>query len=344
MSIDLSLLLQSASAALENDQLQQGMFLVNYAMRLAEEYEFSLRLSALDAAIALDRGKIRKVNEDCVLAIHGTLPGTGKVFGLFVICDGMGGHAEGQKAACLASQTIIETVFPLLMHEYVATNGWGQVLVRGVEQANHVLYLHNRQRAARGITIVPEERTMRAAHINPMMGSTVTAVLLLDTTAYIANVGDSRTYIYVPGTGLAKITKDHSVVAALLDQGMITEKDVYVHPRRNQITRCLGHRSSIEVDLFSMSLPKNAVLLLCSDGLWEMMRDPAIADILQLNWASAGYMVRQLLDLVMEGSALDNISLIVVQPDGRKRNDFSTLATLRQLPLQEEAQLIGIAR
>lgn len=345
MSIDMSLLLQSAYAALNNDQLQQGMFLVNYAMRLAEEYDFSPHLSLLDAAICLDRGKFRQVNEDCVLAVQGVLPGTGQTFGLFVICDGMGGHLDGQKAASLASQAIIEAVFPLLMRAYVAPNGWGQVLVRGVEQANRVLYLHNRKQVACGSSREPEDRTMRTAGINATMGTTVTAVLIEGTTAYIANVGDSRTYMYAPETGLVKVTKDHSVVAVLLDHGVITEKDIYCHPRRNQITRHLGQRATVKVDLFTVSLPKSAVLLLCSDGLWEMTRDPAIAEILRLDWASAGYMARQLLDLAMEGSAMDNISLIVVQPDGcMRRNDISGLATLRMSSSQEGTQLVEIAR
>lgn len=150
--------------------------------------------------------------------------------------------------------------------------------------------------------------------------------------------------MYVPETGLVKITKDHSVVAALLAQGIITEKDVYCHPKCNQITRHLGRHATVGVDLFTVSLPKNAVLLLCSDGLWEMTRDPAIAEILQLNWASAGYMARQLLDLAKEGSAMDNISLIVVRPDGHvHRNDVSNLATQRNHPSQAGKQLVGIA-
>jgi serine/threonine protein phosphatase PrpC len=343
MPVDLRFLLKNVQYALSNDQLQQGMFLLDYSIKLAKEHKSSPGFS-LDAAIRLDRGHVRKVNEDCALALYGTQPTTGKVFGLFVICDGMGGHSNGQEAACMAVQVIIESIFPLLVNGSTPSTDWRHMLVKAVEQANRAIYLRNQWKVAHGISGKPAQSVEGADQIRTM-GTTITAVLLLDTIAYIANVGDSRTYLYASETGLTRITRDHSVVAELLARKIITEEDVYSHPKRNQITRYLGHTGSIEIDSFVVSLPKNAILLLCSDGLWEMTRDKKIAEILQLNWASAEHMAHQLLRLAMEGGARDNISFVVVQPDGRAhRSDISTLVTMRNPPLQALAKLAWTSR
>jgi serine/threonine protein phosphatase PrpC len=328
MPVDLNILLKSAQYAFNNDQLQHGMFLLNYSVKLGKEYTSSPG-SSLDAAIRLDRGHVRKVNEDCVVALHGTLPGTGKVFGMFIICDGMGGHTNGQEAACMAVQVMTASIFPLLMNADAPSKDWRYVLVKGVEQANRAICQRNQWQATHGTHVNATTRAKGTPQISTM-GTTITAVLLLGTTAYIANVGDSRTYLYAPETGLTRITRDHSIVAELLAQSMITEEEVYSHPRRNQITRYLGASTSIEVDSFVVSLPANAILLLCSDGLWEMTRDKKIAGILQLHWANAEHMAQHLLRLATEGGAQDNIGFVIVQPDGLTRsNDISNQITIR---------------
>src|SRR5438270_13993411 len=151
MPVDLSFLLKNVQYALSNDQLQQGMFLLDYSIKLTKEYKSSPGLS-LDAAIRLDRGLVRKVNEDCVLALYGTQPTTGKVFGLFIICDGMGGYANGQEAACMAVQVVIESVFPLLVNGSTLSTDWRHALIKSVEQANQAIYLRNQWKEAHGIS------------------------------------------------------------------------------------------------------------------------------------------------------------------------------------------------
>jgi serine/threonine protein phosphatase PrpC len=320
MFIDLNALLQSAYMAFSNKQTQQSLFLINYAAKLSKNYQY-LSNTPLDAAICLEQGFVRNENEDCVLALHGLLPETDKVFGLFLICDGMGGHAHGQEAACLAIRTIVESVLPLLINGYNPSTNWRSLLIQGIEKANCAIYLRN-QETSRAMQSCPFSNTKKI--IKSFMGTTVTAVLLVDTTAFVANVGDSRTYLYTPERGLTKITRDHSIVATLLAQKVITEEEIYSHPQRHQITRCLGHTFSIKVDSFVINLPHNAVLLLCSDGLWEMTRNQKIAAVLQLTETNSEQMARQLLRLATEGGALDNISLIVVRPDGhRLRNNIS---------------------
>src|SRR5579885_1629617 len=114
MPVDMSLLLKNVRIAFANGQRASGMWLLDYAIRLADE-ALSPLPPPLDTAIALDPGVVRQSNEDCVLAVQGTLKETQEVFGLFVICDGMGGHIHGLDAAHLAIETIAESVFPSLL-------------------------------------------------------------------------------------------------------------------------------------------------------------------------------------------------------------------------------------
>lgn len=146
-----------------------------------------------------------------------------------------------------------------------------------------------------------------------MMGTTLTAALLVGEKAYIANVGDSRTYIYRnEKRALVQVTRDHSHVALLVEKGDIARDDMYTHPRRNQIYRCLGKHSSVQTDLFEETLTVGDALLLCSDGLWEMVRDPALEKILQSSAFQPSQASTALLDAALEAGGADNVSVIVV--------------------------------
>ncbi len=201
-----------------------------------------------------------KPNEDSLFAMQGarTYNSLPQQFGLFVVADGMGGHASGQDASRLAIQTIINYVLPKVSSDrQMDDQAFLNLLLEGVQQANQAVHQRNL-----------EERAD--------MGTTMTAALIVGPVAYIANVGDSRTYLYREPEGLTKITQDHSVVASLVEAGIIKPDDIYTHPKRNQIYRSLGEKPSVDVDLFRVPLQPADKLLLCSDGLWDMVRDPEI--------------------------------------------------------------------
>jgi serine/threonine protein phosphatase PrpC len=251
----------------------------------------TLRIGALT-----DPGLKRKQrpNEDYIFTLYQQQARRKDWFGLFVVADGMGGHANGHEASRLVVQTFCEIAVPALANaveneETLLTD----LLVDALQHANLKLYQRNRAEKAD-------------------MGTTFTAALLLGNTAYVLNIGDSRTYLYRPAAGLTQVTQDHSVVARLLDQGSITSEEIYSHPRRNQIYRCLGDKAAVEVDVFAVSLLPGDKLLLCSDGLWEMVRDPQIERILSMNGDPTA-LSQCLVQAALDGGGDDNVSVIVVE-------------------------------
>ncbi|HKV59417.1 MAG TPA: protein phosphatase 2C domain-containing protein, partial [Ktedonobacteraceae bacterium] len=182
-----------------------------------------------------------KPNEDSLFAMQGerTHNSQPQQFGLFVVADGMGGHANGQDASRTAIQNIIDFMLPRISTANgLDDEGYKKLLMEGVQQANLAVHQRNLQDHAD-------------------MGTTMTAALVVGSTAYVANVGDSRTYLYREPEGLRQITHDHSVVASLVDAGIIKPDDIYTHPKRNQIYRSLGEKPGVEVDAFIQPLQAN---------------------------------------------------------------------------------------
>jgi serine/threonine protein phosphatase PrpC len=237
-----------------------------------------------------------KPNEDSLFAMQGTetynsLP---QEFGLFVVADGMGGHANGQDASRLAIQTIIDYILPRISeNKQVGSEAFSKLLRDGVQCANQAVHQRNL-----------EERAD--------MGTTMTAALVFGPTAYIANVGDSRTYLYREPGGLTKITHDHSVVASLVEAGIIKPDDIYTHPKRNQIYRSLGEKPVVDIDSFIVSLNAGDKLLLCSDGLWDMVRDPEIQRLMSAPTPDPSKTGQTLIQAALDGGGEDNVSVIVV--------------------------------
>src|SRR6266480_491402 len=242
-------------------------------------------------------------NEDSLFAakgtrLHHTQP---QPFGLFIVADGMGGYAHGQEASRLAIQIVIDRVLPHVPEsDGLNAADFRKLLIEGVQAANLVIHERNLEQ-----------------HME--MGTTITAALILGGTAVVVNVGDSRTYLYRESEGLRKITRDHSLVAYLVETGIIKAEDIYMHPKRNQIYRSLGIKTKIQDDMFKEQLQPGDTLLLCSDGLWEMVRDPLIQQILRQG-TNPSRMGQALIDAALEGGGADNISAIVVQVTQARRS------------------------
>jgi len=324
--IDLALVgayLHNLQLALAIDQPQHAELLLAHALQLMAPAltgqppallptDLAIQFSA---GVGLDSGKKRwgRPNEDCVFVAQGTIAATQEPFGLFVVADGVGGHGNGQEASRLAIETIVDSVLPQLRERQSDATSWGELLRHGVERANVVVYQRNQQ------------------FDGSSMGTTVTAALTVGPEVYVANVGDSRTYLYRPGQGLAQLTRDHSTVARLVETGAITRAEIYTHPQRNEIYRSLGTTRSVEVDVFHETLQDGAVLLLCSDGLWEMVPDEQqLADVLSSSWTSAGYMAERLVQLALAAGGLDNIGLVVVRVDIENISGLQTVITPRE--------------
>ncbi len=249
--------------------------------------------------IAWDRGIKRKgrPNEDSILTMRGTCNFAERLlpFELHIVADGMGGHAQGRLASHLAIRGMLETIIPSLVAcDEIESEQIIDILIDGAHWANQVIYQYGQEHEAD-------------------MGTTVTAVLLLDEAAYIINVGDSRTYIYRPSAGLTQITRDHSLVARLVETGAITPDEIYTHPDRNKVYRGLGDKTDVTVDWFVLPVQSNDLLLLCSDGLWEMVRDPQIAEILQTYASSPTLASNALLRAALQAGGSDNVSTLVVR-------------------------------
>ena len=265
---------------------------------LVDARQFGAGRSAvyLDISTALDTGIKRrgKPNEDSLLALPAISNACGGVqpVGLFIVADGMGGHGNGQEASRLAISALRDALKLALVGSPEDDN-YEQVLAEGAHTANLAVYRRNRQQQSD-------------------MGTTLAVALVIGNTAYIANVGDSRVYLYRESEGLAQITRDHSSVARLVEAGAITPDEVYSHPKRNEIYRSLGHQSTVKVDTFNVPLQVGDLLLLCSDGLWEMVRDSTIERIMESTLPDVSQVCDELRQAALEGGGKDNISVIAV--------------------------------
>ena len=287
----------------EQDELEEEPVPAPSAMTAdaGSESEVPLRLVV---GIGIDPGIARKdaPNEDSLFVIQGmriTDSGS-KPAGLFIIADGMGGHVNGREASRSAIRALSDVVVPTLLRDVSGSSAreeetlFVDMLKDGVHRANLSLYQQNRM-------------------IEGMMGTTVTSALIVGTTAYVANVGDSRTYLYRRSEGLQQVTRDHSVVARMVENGLITRDDVYTHPKRNQIYRCLGEHASVEMDTFVVPLQADDILLLCSDGLWEMLRDGELERLIAASAHSPSLLCTQLVRAALSSGGADNISVVVVR-------------------------------
>jgi len=255
-------------------------------------------VAAVVACGLTDVGRKRKHNEDAyALDIDE---------GLFIVADGMGGHAAGEVAAKITVETI---------EEFIAAT-------RQKEEAtwpfryNHALQF-NSNRLAIAIEKA-NERVMAAVAAQPWlkgMGTTVVAGLFNEKLLSLAHVGDSRAYLYRDGE-LTRLTVDHSWVHEQVAAGILTEDEAKTHPLKNVVTRALGGGPSVSPDLRELTFSPRDRFLFCSDGLTTMLGDEEIGEA-AASKKDPQALCRSLVDLANEKGGVDNITVVVVQVAGR---------------------------
>lgn len=220
---------------------------------------------------ATDKGMVRELDEDSLFytELRIARKAAPQTWNLYIVADGMGGHSAGEVASDLA----IRGAYAVVQSAYLAPTIDGDLPDDEARLKDIV-----RQAVLRANEYVLREAQSRGND----MGTTLTLALTAGDRAIVGNIGDSRTYLYRDGA-LQRISKDHSLVQRLVDLGQIGPDDVYSHPQRNAVLRSLGDRAEIQVDVFSVRLKPGDALFLCSDGQWEMTRDPEMAAIIAAN-------------------------------------------------------------
>jgi PPM family protein phosphatase len=287
------------------------------------------------AAAKTDVGRQREQNEDSpYLYISEELER-----GLFIVADGMGGYRAGEVASRLAVQKISEALKSFLIPiseqptiklaplSDAALADQATIKLDTTKSDEQVTKPKKTSKLAETPAIKTIEDSLKAAvrQANRAiisygeeqsgargLGCTVTSALIQDDQAFIVNIGDSRTYLLRNGELIA-LTRDHSLVQRLVEEKQITPDDVYTHPQRNLIYRSLGAgHKSVEPDVFHQTLQQGDTLLLCSDGLWEMVRRQELISILQQE-DDPQHLCDRLIDMANEHGGEDNITAVVVQ-------------------------------
>lgn len=237
-----------------------------------------------------DVGKQRSINQDYVMIINEPI---GPFPNLYILADGMGGHRAGEVASMFAVETVIEYAKNMTGKSYAA------LLDSVIEYTNEQLY---------------KKSSSSDEYIG--MGTTLVIATVVDCTLYVANVGDSR--LYVIGNGITQITIDHSLVEEMISMGKITRSEARNHERKNVITRAVGVEPSVIADLFEIELEEGSTVLLCSDGLTNMVEDHEIRKIVSTG-NELGDKVHRLIDEANRNGGKDNISVILVELNSARR-------------------------
>jgi protein phosphatase len=218
-------------------------------------------------------------------------------FGLYIVADGMGGHFAGHEASKNVSRLVARHVLQRIYLPILINDGAAgpeapiqDVMLEAVETANNTIHSPD-----------PEKDS----------GTTLTAALIFGRRLYIAHVGDSRAYI-LDDEDLKLVTTDHSYVRRLQEAGQLTEEEAASHPHRNMLYMAVGQGSNLDVETFTKSLPKSGKLVLCSDGLWGLVTEQMIKEILTSKDLTLQAMADELVDLALKAGGYDNITIIIV--------------------------------
>ena len=236
------------------------------------------------AYAATDVGRVRKVNQDYIFC---SMRPVGKLPNLFIVADGMGGHKAGDLASRYTVETLIENIKnshsdnPITIINDAIVNANTRLLEKAEESEDYT-----------------------------GMGTTLVVCTIIGESMYVANVGDSRLYLY--DEKLSQITRDHSLVEEMVALGKLNRDEARKHKRKNVITRAIGGGKEVMADSFESELTAVNRIVMCADGLSNMVDDGEIEQVLSSD-LSIEDKTRKLIDRANENGGMDNIAVVIVE-------------------------------
>lgn len=234
-----------------------------------------------------DIGKAREINQD-----YYSIPKPEDSLQLFILADGMGGYNGGEIASSLATasaKSYIENNFDKIEHNKEAIL---ELIKNAIEYANMVVFEKSKQ-----------EPNLEG------MGTTLDICFIYNNKVYVGHVGDSRIY-RIRGEIIRKLTKDHSYVQQLVEDGKITREEAEHHPKKNMLLKALGCTSMVEPDLRARNIETGDILLMCSDGLTNMVEEKEIYRVVRENPQTAAQV---LVELANAAGGYDNITVVIIK-------------------------------
>lgn len=234
-----------------------------------------------------DIGQERKVNEDYYFISEAD-----SKIKLYIIADGMGGYNAGEVASKMATESVKEYIYKHFEKSKESRESIVDMLNEAIKYANETVYKKSKS-----------EKDLEG------MGTTLDVCLIYNSKVYIAHIGDSRVY-RIRKDFLRRITKDHSYVQTLIEDGKITKEEAYNHPKRNMLTKALGCMEEVEPDIYVKTFLKGDILIMTTDGLTNMVRENEMYEIIKEGTAKVA--TERLVSKANENGGYDNITVIII--------------------------------
>ncbi len=247
-----------------------------------------------------DVGMVRGNNQDLMLSFVASSSSDDDMpdFGLFIVADGMGGHHDGEKASAITARIVARHVLTEIFHAMLS------------QKMNDP----DRPAIAEILRDAVQEANGEVTEQIPEGGTTITTSVILGDMAYLAHVGDSRAYL-ITDDGIEQMTRDHSLVQRLIELDQLTPEEAADHPQRNVLYRAIGQSETLDVDAMTRRLPPRARLLLCSDGLWNLVSEDMILETVR-RFSNPQEACAHLIKAANDRGGSDNITAVIIQIPG----------------------------
>ncbi len=268
----------------------------------------SMKFYQLDVYARSDVGMVRRTNQDAYLVttFNSYEKSTHLEWGLFVVADGMGGEAEGDKASSIAIKVLSHSVLSSFLPDPAMENTRILISEDVKDKLEHVL----RKAFADANTSVYEYSRRKASRRG--MGCTISACIIVGDNMCIAHAGDTRVYLYNCSDGLTQVTEDHSLVGRLVQLGQLTREEAMNSPQRNAVYRAMGTTKQLEVDIYHKKVKPGDYVIICSDGVWEYFTDKEMVSIIKEKFTPKK-IVDHFIQTCLDRGADDNATVIVLK-------------------------------